>query len=735
MIEDKLLVIPRDGRLHVEYNNVDWIHGVDVAVAIVGSWLRSADATLTTGEPEAVDGVDQLGSYAGWRVTYWDERQALISLTIKAYRALRSVVFEAEALTDLERTSVADSFVHTTFQAPIMHLIDAEFLLYTWGLGDHGDRGEWPHALYGRSQRKIPRDKAFAPLVLSAGESAMVVSPLDHYEVSPLSIVDTPNGVGICRGVHGAVDQIPRGTVTSTIVAFGDEPFSTMRSWGDILLSISGKQRPGPLSGLVLSQLGYWNNYGAYYSELLHPIDEEVLLSLGEYFKEEDIPIGYFGLDLWYPHDRVGFAKAYRADRGRFPSGLSKIKARTGIPFFLHLSGFDSENEYRNDFAFQQADGAACPQERQFYNYLGRKLKEEEGAIGVWHDHIRHYQERIPELRTSLSGAEDWFSMMADGLAENDIPVMLSDPTVGFLLASSRATNIVSSRSGDDYLVKQEGQLAQLDEEAAARYKRIPTQRLIVDRFLVGWLHYCLGLLPFHDVFITNSVHPDGFAEPDASSEALMRALSAGPIGVGDKLGQIDREVVNRLVFTDGILAKPDRPLRPVWNSLLRGLIVGETESANGAWRYTAVFNISTDQQDYDLRDVGLLVAGHAIYSPSLRTIVSDMRGNLPPAGGEYYVLAPLFSGIALIGFLDKYITAPSDRVLGIKSTDTGLDVRMRVPPGHSYLVGAFLDGELIADADRARVVEESVQDGMHVLGVTPTDEEFTLRLRRGEGR
>ena len=731
-MDDKLRIVRCDGELYVEYKGVDWIQGFEVAVPIEGEWLRSEDGGLEAGAPKPVDDSDFLGAYTGWKTIYSDGKRDLIALTVKAYASLACVVFEAEALSNLENTFAADSFVHTTFQAPIMHVMDAQFLLYTWGLTDHGDVGGWPHAIYGRSQSQIPRDSAFAPLVLSARESAMVVSPLDHYEVSPLTIVDGPDGVAISRGVHGAIDRIPRGTVTSTIVTFGGDPFSTMRSWGDILLSLSGKERPGPLSDPVLSQLGYWNNYGAYYSELLHPIDGETLLALGEYFKEENIPIGYFGLDLWYPHERVGFAKAYRAEGERFPSGLSEIRKRTGIPFFLHLSGFDSENEYRNDFSFQEAGAAALPQERRFYIELGRRLKKDEGAIGVWHDHIRHYQERIPELRTCLSASGDWFSMMADGLGEAGLSVMLSDPTIGFLLASSRATNIISSRSGDDYLVKQEGQLAQLDEVAAARYKHVPTQRLIVDRFLVGWLHYCLGLLPFHDVFITNRNHPDGFAEPDAASEALMRALSAGPIGIGDKINEVDREIVNRLVFPDGILAKPDRPLRPVWSSLARNLIVGETESVGGAWRYCAVFNIGTDAQDYDLQDVGLPVEGHVIYSPTLRMIVPDMRGSLPPAGGEYYVLAPLLSGIALIGFLGKYITAPSDRIVGIEAADTGFDVRMRVPPGRSYPVGVLLDGELMVDANGARVVEKSVREGMHVLDVAPKDEEFTLRLRRG---
>ncbi|HDL85129.1 MAG TPA: hypothetical protein ENH11_02165 [Candidatus Acetothermia bacterium] len=111
------------------------------------------------------------------------------------------------------------------------------------------------------------------------------------------------------------------------------------------------------------------------------------------------------------------------------------------------------------------------------------------------------------------------------------------------------------------------------------------------------------------------------------------------------------------------------------------------------------------------------------------------MRGILAPAGGAYYVLTPLLSGIAFIGFLDKYITAPSDRILMMEAADGGLDVRIRVPSGRSYHVGAFHNGEIMCEADGAEVVEESVKGGLHVCTVVPTGEEFTLRFRRGGSR
>ena len=703
-----------------------WVQEMGIAFPYAGEERSSFTGGFELVDARPVSGRDGDGEYSGYALIYSaGEADPIVSLTVRAYPEQGKTVIDAEALTELVGIQTADSFLYTTFNAPILRLREGEVLLYTWGLSDAG--GEWPHAVYGKSLDSIPSDRPFSPLVLVADGKAMVISPGSHYPVSPLRAGPEPGMIS--RGVHGAIDRVPQGTVVSTVIAAGDDPFSTLLRWGDGIRA--GRPRPTPLAHPVLSRLGYWNDYGAYYSELLHPIDEEVLIALGDYFREEEIPIGYFGLDLWYPHDRVGFAKAYRADERRFPSGLGRIKSRTGIPFFLHLSGFDPENEYQDGYRFQEGDGAACPQEGRFYSDLGHRLTEEEGAIGVWHDHIRVYQERIPALRASLTAGEEWFKTMTEGLGKNGLPLMLSDPTVGFLLTAAHTEAVVSSRSGDDYLVKQPGQLAQLDPAAAARYEYVPPQRFIIDRFLVGWLLYSLGMFPFHDVFITNPDHPDGFDEPDAESEALMRALSAGPIGIGDKLGEVDKGIIDRLVFPDGVLAKPDRPARPVWDPLARDLVVGVTESGDGAWIYVVVFNIGDAPQEYRLADIP--TQGRMIYSHAQGAVVAEMRGTLPPAGGDYYVLAPVRSGIAFIGFVDKYITAPSDRILEVESTTAGLEVRMRVPPGYSYTVGAASTGGLAAAATGAEVKRISVQEGMHLFTLHPQEEEFMLRFRREE--
>ena len=54
---------------------------------------------------------------------------------------------------------------------------------------------------------------------------------------------------------------------------------------------------------------------------------------------------------------------------------------------------------------------------------------------------------------------------------------------------------------------------------------------------------------------------PEGYGDPLAEAEALLAALSAGPVGIGDQLGHTRRELVLRTCRADGVLVKPDLPV------------------------------------------------------------------------------------------------------------------------------------------------------------------------------
>ena len=696
-----------------------WVRGIEVRLG--GEPLEPAGSREMAGR-------DRLGPYSGISLAYARDGEDLLKLDLKLYSEKAALLAEGRVLVDLAGLAAEDSFLASPLDVPVLFLREGAYLLFTWGMVGPGGGGEWPRPVYGEGLGAIPRDRPFAPLVVTDGRRSLAISPASHFPVSPLRLLDAGQRA-IARGLHGAIDRIRKGTVLKTLLVFGEDPFETLLSLGDLLLLLGGKRRSGPFEHPVLSRLGYWTDYGAYYSDLFHPADEEVLRELARYFRAQRIPVGYFGLDLWYEYERAGLARAYRPDPDKYPNGLRRVVQETGIPVFLHLSGFARDNAYRGRYRFLEGDEAACPAEARFYRDLAREFLSE-GAIGVWHDHLRNQQGRIPELRSSLTAAEDWFLGMAQAFSAADLPLMLSVPTMGFLLSATAAPGVIAARSGEDYLVKQEGQLAMLPPEIRERYELVPYRDFIRSRFLVGWLLWCLGMYPFHDVFITNGRHPEGFAEPRAWDEALMRALSCGPIGIGDKVGCIDTGVVRALCFPDGELLKPDHPARPRWDPLQDGLLVAAAETAlpAGTWKFVAIYNLAGVGRRWQLDSEGI-GDDVVVYDCLRRRVISEPKGELAPEEGAYFVFAPRVGGVALLGLVDKLIAVPSGRCW-VEPVKKGIRATFRVPPGGERLAGVCSRGRLEVAAEGAEIRGCSEERGFHLIRVCPLSGEWSLTLR-----
>jgi hypothetical protein len=189
-----------------------------------------------------------------------------------------------------------------------------------------------------------------------------------------------------------------------------------------------------------------------------------------------------------------------------------------------------------------------------------------------------------------------------------------------------------------------------------------------------------LGLRAFKDCFF--SARPpagaDGSADPidgdeHAEVEALLACLSAGPVGVGDRIGRTDRDVVMRTCDDDGRIRHVDAPL-----ALVDGCLFGEpargtrlawsttTATRDGAaWTYVVALNTSSDRRAVDdelpLTEVGL-DGVRDVYDwrrgEVLRT--STLRRELGPRDWALWVCAPPGER-ADRGDLRKYVTVESD--------------------------------------------------------------------------
>ena len=719
------LEVTRTGSgVRIAYGGAPLVMETGAGIPLGGRWWWSFDGSLRLVDAAEHDGSDQLGAYAALAFTYTDQEGPLILQTWKTYAGDASLVVETTALRALWGAALADSFFHTTFNSPVVRLADGlGYLVYTWGLTDHegvGIGGHFPDAVVAADLDSLPEqlrradfspltdvhqrgEKPFAPLIAyDRQERTLVMAPLDHWLISPLRLLPTPSGVGVARGLHGGVDEIAAGTTTRTALVCGQGMAATMQQWGDLLLRLSGKRRGQGRDSLVVRSLGFWNCYGSYYAELFRPTGATTLRALSTSFRETGVPVRYIGLDLWYHYDQVGFARRYQPDAAKYPQGLQAVFAETGLPFFLHMSAFDPANGYLDAYPFVVEEGASYPVDSRLYQALAREFKDW-GAMGIWPDFLRTQLQHCRSLRCHLGSAEGWFEGLIRSMAQEGLEVMLCMPTIGHYLASTQYENVIAVRTSTDYVNHQRGQVAMLHHLEEFQRALNSPERNLRQNLLLSFLAGAVGLAPSYDVFITNQHHPEGFAEPDASRQALARALSAGIVGIGDKLDQVDREMVDRLAFPDGTLAQPDHPPHPVVPTLQSDATAFYTTTSISGyrWTYVALFNLAEDTREYqlDLRPF-LWGAASVVYDYRAGAPVAEaqlragLAGALQPGEYRYWVIAPQARGLYLLGFLDKYVTMSGRQVQRVATELEGVTIEMELPAGRQYTFAVIPAGD-----------------------------------------
>lgn len=610
------------------------------SLRLAGKVLGPEDFLSSSWEP--FSGTDAVGRFWGFRRRLFLDGAPFLEIRALSYGDVAKV--EGEFLTEVQGVCGSLDFQDPAVIFPEFRVPPGlSFFLCTFGLdGAYGEHpgGYWPKALFGRVP-DFPR-KPFAPVVLFDGEAAVALAPGELFLGSPL--LARSDRIG--RALAGDFPTIPRGTVLSLLLAAGPDPGQALARLGHVFLSRSGKSRPDPQSTPLLSRLGYWNAYGSYYTELIRPMEERTLLALAAEFREKRVPVGYFGLDLWYPYRRIGQALEFRPDKKKYPRGLAAIARETGIPFVLHLSALSPENAYG-------ADGA----DPAGYEEIASELQRQ-GAIAVWHDWLRTWQFLTKKLLSDPWAAEAWFSGMAKVFRAVGLPVLLCMQTMGMVLASAAEANVVAARSYTDHLFS----LRLALREAARRTRPeiveawVRPVEIWVQNLLVGLVEWAFGLAPFHDLFLTRE-HP-GFGGEHAQEEAVLRALSCGPVGFGDQLGLADQDLLRRFILPEGTLAHPDRPPFPVLETLGADLQAFWTlrQAGEATWVYYLVLN--TAKEPLSLRFDPPLAGEFLVWDVLNSRVAFGINGQLAPGRLAYFVLAPLRAGIAPLGLADKFVPA-----------------------------------------------------------------------------
>ena len=347
------------------------------------------------------------------------------------------------------------------------------------------------------------------------------------FVVSPAARFDTTH---LTHGVDGSLQigtDDGAAAVTNVMLVYAGRGIgATIDGWGHALTMLQGKPPIPNDADAVLERLGYWTDAGATYyynfdGNLGYP---GTLLSIRDEFKAKGVPIAYVQLDSWfYPKgpkaqwsDNADGIYRYVADADLFPQSLETFQAKLGLPLITHARWIDAASPYRSEYSMAGniiTDPLYWTQTASYLQNAGVIVFEQDW-LGAQAD-------------APVNARDAFLSNMASAMSDRSIAIQYCMPLPRHLLQSTAYQNVRTARVSED---------------------RFNNNRW--DEFVYGsQLASAVGLYPWADVFFSTE-----------RDNLLIATLSAGPVGVGDALGQVDAATLLQAVRADGVIVKPDLP-------------------------------------------------------------------------------------------------------------------------------------------------------------------------------
>lgn len=674
--------------------------GLSVDIAVDGTvrlgvdgedWFGPGRPSLSprVGEPTTTN--DQFGAAKVVTVTTGDVR-----CSVRAYAERPLIVFRCEATRDLANLSTGEfdqpSVAWPTF-APTERANDAT---------PTGLRAlVFQHCEFGLPSNAGPsldgwfllphRPPTGWPLLLTRQDNrTLLVAPLDAFHEQIIGL----NGGTLRCGWHGDLEQVPAGFTTDLAVLAARGPRAALDAWGRMLLDAARTVRPGRWSDALGSCPSYWTDNGSAYWYKTEPgsdVADSVVAAVDD-LRANGVPIGAVQLDSWfYPHAELrpfnteewvvppSALTTWDVRDDALPAGIAALRERLGnLPLVAHIRHLSAHAPLASETpAWIDGDYAAPSTPEAYERWLDQCLAW--GVATLEHDWLVEVFFGVREMRTEPGRATRWQEGIDSASRDRGITLQWCMGTPADFAQTTTLTQVTSVRtSGDHGYIATAGQL---------------------------WAWFCttnslarsLDLMPFKDVFRAD---PD-VAGSNGEPEALLSALSTGPVGLGDRVGRMDPELALRTCRGDGLLVKPHTAIAATDESLLSGpafnstLLVAECSSEHPAGRWTYAVAMHANPSEEPICGEILLASlsgshegvtgqlhreGPAEFvawdwrnrTVSLLTGVSTIPVTLGLEDWSFHVLAPvLASGIAVIGDVTKFVTAGDARV-EISETSTG---------------------------------------------------------------
>lgn len=577
--------------------------------------------------------------------------------------------------------------------------------------------------------RLLPfRPSVVGPMgVVAPDGRCLLLAPLDSFHEQIISVED-----GIACGWHGDLDEAAAGFATEIALIPGTGPRDCLDRYGALLQRRSGTRRPSVDRDELGRRVSYWTDNGSAYwyrTEPGHDTTSTLQATLAD-LRARDIPFGAVQLDSWwYPHEVVrpfdteewvvpptGLVQ-WDAREDVIPDGVRALRsALDDPPLVAHCRHLSSSSPYVDAFDCWIDGDRAHPRNDDLYErWLDQALAW--GVETFEHDWLVESFLGVRGLRAAPGRAARWQEGLDRAATARGMTLQWCMPTPADFLQSTTLEALTSIRTSGDH-----GYLIGPGE--------LWTWFLLTNAFARA-----LGLRPYKDVFFSDATEQGHHSDV----EAMLAALSTGPVGIGDRRGRADRDVVLRTCREDGVIVRPDVTIAAVDRAFVEHPVgrsvplVGETwtDHEAGRWTYVATMNVSRSEAAFD-EAVTLSSLGAAV--PDVPVVRWDWRAGRATVLGadrayrvqldvldwDLSVLAPVLPcGLALIGDTTRYATAGRARLGTIRADASGLACSV-LGPGEWVTITGWSD----RPPTRARVwaasswIETDVEWSDHVWTV-----------------
>jgi hypothetical protein len=529
------------------------------------------------------------------------------------------------------------------------------------------------------------RPPVVVPMLLIGPDlRTLLIGPVDWFHEQ---VLVPPGGRrnGLVAGWHGDLDTVPRGFTTRMAFVPAADPVAAIDRW--VALSRDGHApTPDAYRDAFGSHLSYWTDNGAayWYRTELPRSTQATLVEAVDTLRQQGVPVRGVQLDSWfYPHEVLrpfdtdewivppsGLVRwEPRADV--LPNGIEPLRQALGdVPLATHIRHLSSQSPYLELFDCWIDGAQAHPATGEYYETL---LDQAHGwGVELFeHDWLVECFLGVRGLREQPGRARGWQEGIDGAAGVRGMGLQWCMATPADFMQTTTLRNVTSIRTSGDH------------------------GYLVGPGILWAWFCYvnvlarALGLWPYKDVFRTDHGRRD-----ESLMDALLAALSGGPVGVGDRIGATDTAIVRATCRADGLLIKPDAPIAAITRCFARhavmvgGHMIATTYSDHPVGRY--VYAVAFNPQDRDRRvdetvpAVELGVHGeYVVWDWRARDLVEpeDWSLSYGPQEWGYRVHCPRApSGIAVVGDADVFATAGRGRIRDIAPTAGG--VRLRVLGG-----------------------------------------------------